>query len=63
MSVWERVLRMFGIHRDPLLDLLDDDEDDPELTKARAEVADLHRQADTVLTDFAAMDQLRRRPK
>lgn len=58
MNLGERLLRMVGLHRDEIPDV---DEDDEDLTKARAEVKKLHRRAETVLTDYAAADQARTR--
>lgn len=53
----ERMLRMLGLHREPLPEL----HEDPELQQARREVAKLHRKADKVLEDYAIAEQERMR--
>lgn len=51
------MLRMLGLHREPLPEL----HEDPELQQARREVAKLHRKADKVLEDYAIAEQERMR--
>lgn len=54
--IWERVLRMLGIHHVPLPDLTGKD---PALEQAQAQVEQLHRKAEKVLDDYAAADEQR----